>query len=61
LAARLNDYPATNRDLCAVGKHKAGDLGIDMHAVNLFSDSRDRSKKLMAFLIGRRAQKELNL
>ena len=35
---RLNNYPATNRDLCAVGKHKAGDLGIDMHAVNLFSD-----------------------
>ena len=35
---RLNDYPATNRYLCAVGKHKASDLGIDMHAVNLFSD-----------------------
>jgi hypothetical protein len=35
---RFNDYPAANRNLCAVGKHKAGDLGIDMHAVNHFSD-----------------------
>ena len=35
---KFDGYPATNRDLCAVGEHNAGGLGIDMHAVNLYSD-----------------------